>query len=78
MRQRFEERSQDPLGIEMHFDWTISLGTVVTIVVILGGFYRAHTQNLKRLDRIEYRVALMYTWFLRTVLKLPPEEKNED
>ena len=52
----------------MHFDWTISVGNILTAGGLLIGFYIAHTQNIKKLASIEERVGMMYEWFTRNIV----------
>lgn len=52
----------------MHFDWTISIGNLLTAAALFLGFVAAHFQNIRRLDSIESRVKMMYDWFQRKVI----------
>jgi hypothetical protein len=54
----------------MTFDWTISVGNLLTGVTLFVGLVVAHFQNLRRLDKIEYKVNTMHEWFEKHVLKL--------
>ena len=63
-------------GGSLHFNWDINVGSLLTAIIVLGGLYSAHIQNLKRLDKIEYRVGLMYRWFLEQVLRVPSEKNG--
>lgn len=40
----------------MLFNWTIDLGTVLQLVVLLGALARAHSSNRERLVKIETRL----------------------
>lgn len=51
----------------MHFDWTINAGNVLTAVVLLVGLVKAHTQNIKRLQEIEFKLSLLYSWFTKKI-----------
>lgn len=49
----------------MHFTSDISIGTILTIVVLLGAFYRFHIANVTRIMKIEHRVETMWSAFQR-------------
>jgi len=55
------------LGIT--FDWTISLGSIVTFASLLTVFLRAHIANVKRLQKIETELEIIYNWFQKHVIK---------
>lgn len=38
------------------FDWTITLGNVLSLVTMIGAFAAAHASNRERLARIETRL----------------------
>ena len=40
----------------MQFNWTIDLGTVLQLAVLLGALARAHASNRERLVKIELRL----------------------
>ena len=40
----------------MSFDWTINIGTVVQLIVLLGALGKAHASNRERLVKIETRL----------------------
>lgn len=61
----------------MRLDWTISIGNVLTALVLVAGFFAAHIQNIRRLERIETRVGMMYSWFLRRVVHGQQSEQEE-
>lgn len=46
-----------------HFDSTISLGNIVALGVMLATFYKMHSDNVKRVQRIEFRVGMMWESF---------------
>jgi len=50
------------------FDWTFSIGNIVTAAGLLIGFIIAHQQNIKKLQDIETKVGLMYDWFRHRVM----------
>lgn len=52
----------------MRFDWTFSIGNVLTAAVLFIGFFHAHRQNIERLAQIEHRLNLIYKWFERKVI----------
>lgn len=52
----------------MHFDWTLSMGNVLTALVLFLGFVRAHRQNIERLAQIEQRLDLIYRWFENRII----------
>lgn len=63
----------------MKFDWDISVGNVLTGVVLFVGFYRAHLlerkdrerqhqQNIDTMKEIEMKMDIMYSWFERHVI----------
>lgn len=52
----------------MHFDTTINLGNILTIIGGLGTLAALHMQNIRRLDKIEARVEVVYQWFVKNVI----------
>lgn len=52
----------------MHFDWTISVGNIITAAALFLGFYHAHSQNIRRLTGIETRLNMLYKWFENRVI----------
>lgn len=49
----------------MKFDWTINIGTVLTVLVALAIGY----MNLvRRIDRIEANLDLVFTWFEKNII----------
>lgn len=52
----------------MHFEWTINLGNVVSVAILITGFYKAHIQNVKRLDKIESELDIVFEWFKKNFL----------
>ena len=51
----------------MILDWTINIGhvvAVVTLCVVVIGLFRA---ILLKMDRMEFRVNLMWQWFKKTM-----------
>ena len=51
------------------FDWNISLGSIVSLATLLTVFLRAHVTNIKRIQKIETQVELLYSWFNEHVIK---------
>jgi hypothetical protein len=64
----------------MHFTTDINLGNLVTVVAFIFTLYQFHQSNVKRLHRIEFKVALMWKHFAHK-FDLPEEladsEKDE-
>lgn len=52
----------------MTFDWNVSVGNLITALVLLIGFLRAHQQNIKRLAAIEEQVNMMFAWFRNRII----------
>ncbi len=59
----------------VHFDWSISFGTVISLAVILFTFYKFHMANVKRFLTIEFQVAQMWSVFRR---RFNVDENNLD
>jgi len=55
----------------VHFDWTISVGNVLTGIILLVGFITAHVQNIRKIESIEAKVSIMFEWFQRQVIYRP-------
>lgn len=53
----------------MKLDWTMNVGNVVTALVLLFGFYRAHIEHVRKLQEIETRLGTIYEWFQSHVLE---------
>lgn len=51
----------------MKWDWTINAGNVITAIGLLVGFIAAHQQNIKKIEKIEARVEIMFMWFTKNV-----------
>ena len=47
----------------MHFDWTISFGTVAQTLILVGAIVTAAT----RFSRLETKVDMLYTWWEREI-----------
>jgi hypothetical protein len=52
----------------MHFNWEINFGTLLTGFVLLCGFVTAHFTNIRRIDRMEYKLNTIYEWFEQHVI----------
>lgn len=52
----------------MKFDWTLSMGNLLTAGALFIGFFIAHQQNIKKLQDIETKVTMMYEWFQRKII----------
>jgi hypothetical protein len=50
-------------------DWTFSIGNLLTVGAMLLAFIGAHIQNIRRMDRIEQKLNLMFGWWKRTVIE---------
>lgn len=53
----------------MHWDGSVSIGNLLTAAVLFAGFYGAHKQNIARLERIEERLGLIFSWWKRNAIK---------
>jgi hypothetical protein len=56
------------------FDFTINVSEILTAVVLLVGFFVAHTQNIEKLQDIKTKVDLMFKWFHSAIVM----RKNTD
>jgi hypothetical protein len=54
------------------FDLTVNLGNILTAAGLFVGFYAAHIQNIKRLEKIDARLNLMYEWFEENIIRSKP------
>lgn len=52
----------------MRFDPTINLGTLIAAAVLFVGFATAHIQNVRRMERMETKVDLIFRWFSQHVI----------
>ena len=52
----------------MHFDMNVNLGNVITAVGLLIGLAAAHLQNIRKLQDIETKLGMIYTWFIKAVV----------
>jgi predicted tellurium resistance membrane protein TerC len=57
---------------EIIVDPTISLGSIISFVGILGSLWVMHAANVKRITSIEMKVELLFEWFKKRL------EDNED
>ena len=73
-RYRSDEGRDDPFrlvhGDVMNFDPTVTLGNVIAIVSILGTGMVLYAGFVKRFDRMEFKVNLLWKWF-KTVHNIP-------
>lgn len=53
----------------MKFEWTINIGNLMTGLLLLVGFIAAHIQNIRKMQDIETKVALIYSWFKKRVIE---------
>jgi hypothetical protein len=60
----------------MNLNWTVDIGNVLTAVGLLVAFYIAHIQNIRRLEQIETKLSMMYSWFVRRVVN--GREESQD
>jgi len=58
------------------FNWDITAGNVLTVIGIIVSFFVAHTQNVRRLERIETKLQLVYDWFKDHVINGKREREN--
>lgn len=56
----------------MHWDGTITLGNVVSMVVFVLTIIKLHIDNRLRLENIQLKVELMWQTFRMT--RVPPDE----
>lgn len=47
----------------MIFDWTISLGTLISVGALIVTLVVLHAKNVRRLAEIETKVQAMWAWF---------------
>lgn len=59
----------------MYFDWTLSMGNVLTALVLFLGFARAHRQNIERLAQIEQRLNMIYQWFEHHIINRSAQDE---
>lgn len=52
----------------MRFEWTINIGSVAEVLTIVVALYAMHMQNVRRLEKIEERLNIMFRWFEANVL----------
>jgi hypothetical protein len=55
--------------IALKFDWTINLGEMIAAFVLLFGFFSAHMQNIRELQEIKTKLAVMFVWFEENVMR---------
>lgn len=62
----------------MHFDWTISIGNVIQLLLMLGALVRlvqsAMNKITKRMQAMERRVDLMWGWI---VIQMNAEQREQ-
>lgn len=51
--------------------WHLNLGHLLTIGSLGIGLWRAHISNVRRYERLDSKVELMYDWFKDNVLRGP-------
>lgn len=52
----------------MGIEWSISIGNILTAVGLAITLYTIHAQAIRRLDKIETQLEMMYEWFTRKVI----------
>jgi hypothetical protein len=50
------------------FEWRINISDVAAVVTILIAFWKAHSENRGRMDRMEDKVDLIHKWFLEKIV----------
>lgn len=49
----------------MHFDWTVNAGTIISTIGLLIAFATAHISQRERITRIETKVEIMLSGYLK-------------
>lgn len=49
----------------VQFDWTISLGTVLHGIVVLGGLFMVYVKMEHRLTSMETKINAMWHWWMK-------------
>lgn len=55
----------------MHFDLTVNVGNLIAAGTLMCGFIAAHLQNLRRLDKIEARLDIVFRWWQNNIANRP-------
>jgi hypothetical protein len=50
------------------FSWEINVGTIIAIITFLVTLYSFHISNVRRTERIETKVNMIYEWFQNNVI----------
>lgn len=58
----------------MKFDWTIGFGNIVTLAAMLAATVVGYVNLIRRIDRIETKVDMMYDWFANNILGITKKE----
>ncbi len=52
------------------FDWSISIGTIISTLIgvlsIIATLLSLHKRNVERMGRIEWKVDTIWEWFVKT------------
>jgi hypothetical protein len=52
----------------MEWEWKINIGNVLSLAALLVTLVTLHTQNIRRIAKIEEQLDIMYGWFKSTVV----------
>jgi len=50
------------------FDYSINIGNILTLVSLLSVFVVAHSKNVRRMERIETKLGVVFDWFRTHVI----------
>ena len=62
----------------MSIDWTVSVSNILTMGVMFAGFVAAHFQNIRRIDRIEHKLDMIFKWWTHAVIDKTVRHSREE
>lgn len=61
----------------MKLDWTINISELIAATVLAIGIVSAHTANVRKLQAIETKLDMVYTWFTSHVINRPSRAQGD-
>jgi hypothetical protein len=52
----------------MEWEWKVNIGNVLSLAMLLVTLVTLHTQNIRRIAKIEEQLSIMYGWFKANVV----------
>jgi hypothetical protein len=56
------------VGGKLKFNWDVNVGTIIAIITFLVSLYTFHISNVRRYERIETKLNILFEWFQNNVV----------